>query len=108
MTKKDTISTGLSEIGACWAVRKDRYTDPGDPYGAQVRGERTYHIHPDASRPYVSAMLRFRTLDQIAEYIKVRKQVAALYDGLDPLDDDAQNEAHMIAESIMADFWDSI
>ena len=93
--KKDRVTKGLLEIGACWAVRSDRYCGANDPLEAQIAGERTYHIHPDASYPHQDDILMFRNLDEILGYIKAAKASNAA-------EDDSA------AEEIMQDFWDSL
>jgi uncharacterized protein (DUF736 family) len=118
MSKKDRITKGLLEVGAAWATRSDRYTDPNDSMGARMRGEKTYHVHPDRTRPEVTAMLCFRNLDKIAEYIDTRKKVKAVWDDLDAewkdkdRDTDAyfaaEMDAEVVADSIMQDYWDSL
>jgi len=64
------ITQGLREIGAAWAVRDDKYCSPNDPFEAQQRGEKTYHIHPDAAHPYQNDIRRFYSLAEIAAYIQ--------------------------------------
>jgi hypothetical protein len=93
--KKDRITKGLKEIGAAWAVRNDRYCSPNDPLEDQVARKRTYHVHPDASYPHQNHIIRFRNLDEIAAYIKVRKAAEAAEDEVEGYE-------------IMEDFFNSL
>ena len=62
---KQRISEELSQIGAAWALRDDKYISPDDEWGAKP----TYHIHPDQSEPYSFRVKRFRSLKEIQMYI---------------------------------------
>lgn len=54
-------------------------------------------------------MLRFRNLDEIAEYIETRKQIAAMWDELGTDYTDAQaHEVLVTAERMLQDYWDSL
>lgn len=65
---KQTITTRLSKIGACWAIRSDKFIDSSDGWDAKP----TYHIHPNADYPYQQNILRFSSLKDINEYINMR------------------------------------
>ena len=117
MTKKAKVREALREVGAAFAIRSDRFMDPSDPYGAQVRREKRYHIHPDKSQPEVTAMLRFRTLDEILDWAAAAKQANAVWKEArakmsndDYTDRDAaiEYEAAVIADGIMSDYWESL
>jgi len=116
MTKKGKVREALREVGAAFAIRSDRFMDPSDPYGAQVRREKRYHIHPDASRPEVTAMLRFRTLDEILGWAAAAKQAKEVWDtarakmGNEYTDKDAAIEygAAVLADQIMSYYWESL
>jgi len=116
MTKKDKVREALREVGAAFAIRSDRFMDPSDPYGAQVRREKRYHIHPDASRPEVTAMMRFRTLDEILGWAAAAKQAKEVWDtarakmGNEYTDKDAaiEYDAAVLADQIMSYYWESL
>ena len=117
MTKKDKVREALREVGAAFAIRSDRFMDPSDPYGAQVRREKRYHVHPDASQPEVTAMLRFRTLDEILGWAAAAKQAKEVWDtARAKMSDDyytdrdaaIEYEAAVIADRIMSDYWESL
>ena len=75
MARKTQIEQGLSEIGACWAVRADKYVSPDDEFGAKP----SYHVHPDASYPHVRSIKRFESLDMLWSWIQACKRSAALH-----------------------------
>ncbi len=75
MTRKTQIEQGLSEIGACWAVRADKYISPDDGYDAKP----TYHVHPDRGYPHERAIKRFQSLDMLWSWIQACKRAAALH-----------------------------
>jgi len=118
MAKKDKVRKALAEVGAAFAVRSDRFTDPSDPYGAQMRGEKRYHIHPDASRPEVTAMLRFRTLDEILAWAAAAAEAKAVWDECwakrsddgeyTDADEAREYDAAVLADEIMSNFWASL
>jgi len=116
MTKKDKVREAFREVGAAFAIRSDRFVYPSDPYGAQVRREKQYHVHPDASQPEVTAMLRFRTLDEILDWAAAAKRSKDVWDEYwanrsdEYTDADAarEYEAAVLADQIMADYWASV
>ena len=118
MASKKKVTEGLREIGACWAVRMDKFVDPGDNWRMDGRPiAATYHIHPDCERPEQSATLRFDTLKEIAEYIEARRKAKALWDALDKkwagdYDYDAyyaeEIDVSIAADRIMSDYWESV
>lgn len=69
----ETITYRLTEVGACWAVSSAKCCLTGDGWG----GSPCYHIHPDRAEPRESAILRFRSLRAIEEYIAARHLAAA-------------------------------
>ena len=96
MTKKEKITKGLIEIGACFASSKDRFVcTRHDCYCKRVEpiaGNKCYHIHPDASHPYEMDIVAFNSLDEIAAYVAARKEA------------NAQNDASKSFE-IMECYW---
>jgi len=78
MASKKNLTERMSKLGMAWAGRSDKYVSPDDPMGDQVRGRKTYHVHPDASWPEVTAILRFDTLRELGEYIEAREKADAL------------------------------
>ena len=76
MASKKQITTRMRALGMAWAIQSDKFVSPNDPMGAQVRGEKTYHVHPDASEPWQNAIKRFRTLNELSEYLDWREKVA--------------------------------
>jgi hypothetical protein len=76
----------IQNVGAAFATRGDKYIDPNDPLGSKP----TYHIHPDRHEPWQNAILRFRTLQEIADYAVARTEAFAHPD---------------LAEEIMGTFW---
>ena len=117
MASKKQVTEGLREVGACWAISTGKFVDPNDNWRMDGRAiAPTYHIHPNCELPEQSAMLRFRTLNDIMEYIAVRKQARALWDDLykkwkDDYDYDAyyaeENDVSVAADRIMSDYWES-
>lgn len=71
-TMRDRVSKGLEDIGACWAVRSDKYTSPDDGYDSKP----TWHIHPDASYPHNNSIIRFSSLKEILNWITACKEAA--------------------------------
>jgi len=86
------ITQGLKEIGAAWAVRSDKWCSPNDPLDDQIKGIKTYHIHPDRSYPHQNSIKRFYSLAEIAAYIRACKKAAQA----------TSDEKGM---EIMEDFW---
>lgn len=84
------VTKSLLEVGACWAVRSDKYCDANDPYEDQLAGVKTYHVHPDQSYPHQDHIIRFRSLKEILAWTKAVK---------------ACNENESEAPEIMEDFW---
>jgi len=90
---KGKVIHGLSEIGAAWAVSADKYICTRHQCCNMLEGDKpAYHIHPDASEPRDIYIKRFKSLDEIAGYIKARKEAAQATD-------DSQ------AMRVMEDFW---
>jgi len=118
MASKKKVTEGLREIGACWAVRTTKFVDPNDNWRMDGRPvAATYHIHPDAEAPEQSAVLRFRTLKEIEEYIEARRRAKALWDALDKrwggdYDYDKyyaeEMDVSVAADQIMSDYWESV
>lgn len=67
--KKKYVTKMLKSVGACWAVRNDKYISPKDPPGSKA----TYHIHPECKHPHEGNVKRFSTLDDIAELARCRR-----------------------------------
>jgi len=63
------ISKCLKARGAAWAVQAAKYCSPDDPLENQIKGRRTWHIHPDANYPHQNSIKRFDTLDQIEQWL---------------------------------------
>lgn len=76
MATRKQIEQGLEDIGACWAVRSDKYISPDDDYDARPM----YHVHPDASYPHVRSIKRFESLNELWSWIKACKQSAELHE----------------------------
>jgi len=72
MTTRKQIERGLEEIGACWAIRSDKYIDPSDELGSKP----TYHVHPDREYPHVMYIMRFESLDMLWSWIAACKKAA--------------------------------
>ena len=74
MTKKQ-ITKKLEEIGACWAVKAEKYTAVDD-YTMAVSWfvKPTWHIHPDCTYPHTDNIKRFKTLQELSDWIDERKQ----------------------------------
>jgi len=89
------ITQGLEDIGACWAVTSKKTQLPGED-------KKFYHIHEDASYPHVNAMLRFSTLQQIADYIHTAKRVLVETQDLNPM------ETSVYAEDLWRACWNTI
>lgn len=77
MATRKQIEQGLEDIGACWAVRSDKFCDANDPYEDQIEGRKTYHVHPDRTEPRQNAIKRFDNLDELWSWIDARKRAAA-------------------------------
>ena len=69
MATKEQITRALQEIGACWAVRTDKFCSKDDPHEDQVAGRKTYHVHPDANWPHQDHILRFASLRAIMAWV---------------------------------------
>lgn len=119
-TKRQKVGERLQAVGAAWAVRSDRYVSPDDPMGAQVRRERRYHVHPDVHWPINTAILRFRTLDEINEWCKMREDQAEVMADAPPDPGPDATEAEYVAwerktdrlhgmqERIADNYWESL
>ena len=90
MSRKEHITQGLVEIGACYAVTDQKTILPEDGFGAKP----TYHVHPDASYPHQNNIITFNTLDEMGGYVKAVKSCEGK----------SQEEAY----EIMQDFWLSL
>ena len=73
MTKQQKIGQALQEIGACFAVRNDKFISVNDPQGSRP----AYHVHPDASYPHEREIIRFATLMEIEEWSNCAKACAS-------------------------------
>ena len=98
MASKKQVIKKLEELGMAFAGRTDKYTDPSDPFGAQQRGEKTYHIHPDRSYPSVTAIKRFDTLQEILDFCDATEYATNL----------AKAGEYIAAELVMDNFWVSV
>ena len=98
MASKKQVIKRLAELGMAFATRTDKYTDPSDPFGAQQRGEKTYHIHPDRSYPAETAIKRFRTLQEILDFCEATERAR----------DFASHCEYEAAEQVMSDFWAAV
>ncbi len=76
MATRTQVEQGLEAIGACWAVRSDKYVSADDDYDAKP----AYHVHPDATYPHVNAIKRFESLNELASWIDACKRAAASSD----------------------------
>jgi len=74
----DRITRGLVAIGACWAIRSDKFCGANDPFDDQVAGRKTYHVHADAAEPRQDEIQRFGSLRQLERWIAAQKAVLAL------------------------------
>lgn len=70
---KHNLTVRMGKIGMAWATTDAKHTSPDDPMGDQVRGRKTYHVHPDCGEPWANAIKRFDTLKDLAEYISLRE-----------------------------------
>jgi len=73
MPSKRRITRRMRALGMAWATRSDKFVDPNDPMGQR---RPTYHVHPDASRPWQNAIRRYRTLGELETYIEWRWKVS--------------------------------
>lgn len=71
--QKDRITAALSEIGAAWAVTKDKCVLPDDPLEDQAAGRETYHVHPNRSNPHSNSVWRFNSLAELEDWIQERR-----------------------------------
>lgn len=69
MANKGQVTKALQAVGACWAVRTDKFCGADDPLEDQMAGRKTYHVHPDASYPHQDHILRFASLRAIMEWV---------------------------------------
>lgn len=76
MASRKQVEQGLEDIGACWAVRSDKYVSPNDDFDSKP----AYHVHPDASEPRQNSIKRFESLDALHSWIQACKQSAALHE----------------------------
>ena len=70
--RKEQVTKKLEEIGACWAVKAEKYigvNDPGNPWERKA----CWHIHPDCSYPHIDNIQRFNTLQELADWIDEKK-----------------------------------
>ena len=74
MTSKKQITARMDKIGMAWAGTAERHVSTSDPMAVKVRGTKFYHVHPDRDRPEVTAIMRFRTLRELDEYIDLREK----------------------------------
>lgn len=80
MANRKQVEQGLEDIGACWAVRSDKFCGANDPYDNQLEGKKTYHVHPDAGYPHQGDIKLFDSLDEIWSWVRACKQSAALHE----------------------------
>lgn len=67
--RKRRITKKLNEVGAAWVMQSGKYCHANDPLENCAEGRHTYHVHPVASEPYQSDVVRFDTLAEIEEWI---------------------------------------
>lgn len=68
-SQRKRINRKLGELGMSWAVQQGKYVGPNDPLESQIKGRKTYHIHPDKSEPRGDYMVRFDTLNELEEWL---------------------------------------
>ena len=68
--QKDHITAALDQIGAAWAVTKNKVVLPNDPMEDQVTNRATYHIHPDKAEPRAEYIQRFSSLKELEQWIR--------------------------------------
>lgn len=73
----DRVTGKLAEQGMAWAVRSDKYCGANDSLEDQIQGRKTYHIHPDAARPYQGEVMQFSSLARLESYLKAREAANA-------------------------------
>jgi len=117
MPNKRRITQGLKEIGAAWAVSADKYICTNVQCCNALEGDKAaYHVHPDASYPHQSEIIRFTSLKEVWVYIQARRAaVKARNDYADAFDCPTPDEAWHINEEantrgarIMERFWNSL
>lgn len=74
MANRKQVEQGLEDIGACWAVRSDKYVSADN---SSYDAKPCYHVHPDASYPHQNNIKRFESLNEIASWIDASKRAAA-------------------------------
>jgi len=89
MSKRiDRITRRLEGLSACWAISATKFCSPNDPHANQLRGRKTWHIHPDQGHPHQDDVLRFDTLDAIEDWLDdaeaYQKYADAQIEGLKP------------------------
>jgi len=52
-----------------WATTDKKHCSPNDPLGDQMEGRKTYHVHPDVSRPHQNQIRRFGSLRELGQYL---------------------------------------
>lgn len=67
--RHERITRNLRRIGACWAVRSDKFCGADDSLEDRLSGHKSYHVHPDAGYPHVGYICQFDSLREIEEWI---------------------------------------
>ena len=74
MSNMNGIQKGLGEIGACFAIRSDKFFCANHNCCQPLDGDKpAYHIHPNSSEPRQDDIKRFESLAELESWIKMCK-----------------------------------
>ena len=76
MNTRANLTERMLRLGMAWALRRDKYVSPDDPLEDQMRGRKTYHVHPDRSYPHQNHVKRFNSMADLEQYVELREQYA--------------------------------
>lgn len=78
MSNMPSIKEGLAEIGACFAIRSDKFICANHNCCQPLEGNKpAYHIHPDSNSPRQDDIKRFESQTELESWIKMCKTARA-------------------------------
>jgi len=78
MANMNSIGSGLDKIGACFAIRSDKFICANHNCCQPLNGDKpAYHIHPDANSPRQDDIKRFESLTELGSWITMCKAAQA-------------------------------
>ena len=78
MANMNSIKNGLDNIGACFAIKTDKFICANHNCCKPLDGDKpAYHIHPNSNSPRQDDIKRFESLAELESWIKMCKSAQA-------------------------------